>query len=48
MRKYAPLTGKGFINGATIVIRNDTSNINDSPHFDGGMKPMWDEQESRT
>ncbi|MEU9764003.1 trypsin-like serine protease [Streptomyces sp. NPDC047985] len=48
LRMYDPVTGLGKINGVTSYIHNGTSNNNDSPHFDGGMKWLWDEQGSRT
>ncbi|MFF3731029.1 trypsin-like serine peptidase [Streptomyces sp. NPDC002476] len=48
LRKYDPVTGLGNINGVTSYIHNGTSNNNDSPHFDGDMKWLWDEQGSRT
>ncbi|MFI6645938.1 trypsin-like serine peptidase [Streptomyces sp. NPDC050504] len=48
LRNYDPVTGKASINGVTSYIHNGSSNNNDSPHFDGGMKWLWDQEGSRT
>ncbi|MBD0707204.1 hypothetical protein BU197_01850 [Streptomyces sp. CBMA291] len=48
LRAYNPATGLGNINGVTSYIHNGSSNNNDSPYFDAGMKRLWDLQGSVT
>ncbi|MFJ2788234.1 MULTISPECIES: trypsin-like serine peptidase [unclassified Streptomyces] len=48
LRTIDPLTNLGKINGVTSGKHKDSSGNNDSPHFGGDMKWLWDQQGSVT